>query len=299
MLERTTRPVFLGLLLTLCGATLLWANPPIESSYQTGPLLAQASEDSEEEESEQEDADSEEDEEGDEEEDEFEEDFDDEFAEPAEEEVFDPLSGYNRVMTGFNDWFYTWVLDPTARGYRWVVPKGGRRAVGRFFKNLLFPVRFVNNVLQVKFKHAGEETGRFVINSTVGLFGLFDPAKSWFELEEHQEDFGQTLGSYGVGSGFHIVLPLLGPSNIRDTVSLYPDFLTDPTSSKFVVRKKNGDHVLYGDSELAPVGAKGLQVLNYTSLHIGEYENLKKDAVDLYPFLREVYEQNRDKKIAE
>ena len=299
MLERTTRPVFLGLLLTLCGATLLWANPPIESSYQTGPLLAQASEDSEEEESEQEDADSEEDEEGDEEEDEFEEDFDDEFGEPAEEEVFDPLSGYNRVMTGFNDWFYTWVLDPTARGYRWVVPKGGRRAVGRFFKNLLFPVRFVNNVLQVKFKHAGEETGRFVINSTVGLFGLFDPAKSWFELEEHQEDFGQTLGSYGVGSGFHIVLLLLGPSNIRDTVSLYPDFLTDPTSSKFVIRKKNGDHVLYGDSELAPVGAKGLQVLNYTSLHIGEYENLKKDAVDLYPFLREVYEQNRDKKIAE
>ena len=299
MLERTTRPVFLGLLLTLCGATLLWANPPIESSYQTGPLLAQASEESEEEESEQEDADSEEDEEGDEEEDEFEEDFDDEFGDPAEQEVFDPLSGYNRVMTSFNDGVYTYVLEPTARGYRWVIPDGGRRAVGRFFKNLLFPVRFVNNVLQVKFKHAGEETGRFLINSTIGLFGLFDPANSWFSLEEHQEDFGQTLGSYGVGGGFHIVLPLLGPSNVRDSVSLYPNFLTDPTSSKFAVRKENGDHVLYGNSELAPVGAKVVEVINDTSLHIGEYENLKKDAVDLYPFLREVYEQNRNRKIAE
>ena len=299
MLERTTRPVFLGLLLTLCGATLLWANPPIESSYQTVPLLAQASEDSEEEESEQEDADSEEDEEGDEEEDEFEEDFDDEFGDPAEQEVFDPLSGYNRVMTSFNDGVYTYVLEPTARGYRWVIPDGGRRAVGRFFKNLLFPVRFVNNVLQVKFKHAGEETGRFLINSTIGLFGLFDPANSWFSLEEHQEDFGQTLGSYGVGGGFHIVLPLLGPSNVRDSVSLYPNFLTDPTSSKFAVRKENGDHVLYGNSELAPVGAKVVEVINDTSLHIGEYENLKKDAVDLYPFLREVYEQNRNRKIAE
>ncbi|MDP7157691.1 MAG: MlaA family lipoprotein, partial [SAR324 cluster bacterium] len=75
--------------------------------------------------------------------------------------------------------------------------------------------------------------------------------------------------------------------------------LTDPTSSKFAVRKENGDHVLYGNSELAPVGAKVVEVINDTSLHIGEYENLKKDAVDLYPFLREVYEQNRNRKIAE
>ena len=298
MIERMGRSLLLALLLTLCGAAWLGAAPESGVSPGQGLLLAQATEN---EESSEEEEESEEGEEGDEEEEEdgFDDEFDDEFDDPAEQEVFDPLSGYNRVMTGFNDWFYTWVLDPTARGYRWVVPEGGRRAVGRFFKNLLFPVRFVNNALQAKFKNTGEETGRFVINSTVGLFGLFDPAKSWFGLERHQEDFGQTLGHYGVGSGFHLVLPLLGPSNLRDSLSLYPDFLADPTNSKFVVRRENGGHVLYGDSELAPIGTKAVEVVNYTSLHIGEYDNLKKDALDLYPFLRDVYEQNRNKKIAE
>ena len=298
MIERMGRSLLLALLLTLCGAAWLGAAPESGVSPGQGLLLAQATEN---EESSEEEEESEEGEEGDEEEEEdgFDDEFDDEFDDPAEQEVFDPLSGYNRVVTGLNDWFYTWVLDPTARGYRWVVPEGGRRAVGRFFKNLLFPVRFVNNALQAKFKNTGEETGRFVINSTVGLFGFFDPAKSWFGLERHQEDFGQTLGHYGVGGGFHLVLPLLGPSNLRDSLSLYPDFLTDPTNSKFVVRRENGGHVLYGDSELAPIGTKVVEVVNYTSLHIGEYENLKKDALDLYPFLREVYEQNRDKKIAE
>ncbi len=291
-MKSTLRLILILLALTLffSGTTLLWANPPVTSSFQAGALLAQASEEPEEEDTEPDEED--EDEEG-------EDDFDDEFGDPAEQEIFDPLSGYNRGMTSFNDWFYTWVLDPTARGYRWVVPEGGRRAVGRFFKNLLFPVRFVNNALQAKFKNTGEETGRFVINSTVGLFGFFDPAKSWFGLERHQEDFGQTLGHYGVGGGFHLVLPLLGPSNLRDSLSLYPDFLADPTNSKFVVRRENGGHVLYGDSELAPIGTKAVEVVNYTSLHIGEYDNLKKDAVDLYPFLREVYEQNRNKNIAE
>ena len=298
MIERMGRSLLLALLLTLYGAAWLGAAPESGVSPGQGPLLAQATEN---EESSEEEEESEEGEEGDEEEEEdgFDDEFDDEFDDPAEQEVFDPLSGYNRGMTSFNDWFYTWVLDPTARGYRWVVPEGGRRAVGRFFKNLLFPVRFVNNALQAKFKNTGEETGRFVINSTVGLFGFFDPAKSWFGLERHQEDFGQTLGHYGVGGGFHLVLPLLGPSNLRDSLSLYPDFLADPTNSKFVVRRENGGHVLYGDSELAPIGTKAVEVVNYTSLHIGEYDNLKKDAVDLYPFLREVYEQNRNKNIAE
>ncbi len=296
-MKSTARSLLLALLLTLGGAAWLGAAPEGSRLPGQGPLLVQASEDSEEDDSE---LDEDEDEEGEDEEDEFDEEgFDDEFAEPAEEEGSDPLSGYNRVMTGFNDGFYTYVLDPTARGYRWAVPEGGRRSVNNFFRNLLYPVRFVNNVLQFKLKNAGEETGRFLINSTVGLFGLFDPAKSWFGLEERQEDFGQTLGHYGVGGGFHIVLPFLGPSNARDTVSLYPDFLTDPTNSKFVVRKENGDHVLYGDNKLAPIGTKVVEVVNYTSLHIGEYDNLKKDAVDLYPFLRDVYEQNRNKKIAE
>ena len=136
--------------------------------------------------------------------------FDEEFEEEFDsfgDDVFDPLSGYNRVMTEFNDGFYVYVLDPVARGYRWAIPLGGRRGINRFFHNLFFPIRFVNNVLQLKVKNAGEEFLRFCINSTIGIFGIWDPAKEWFDLYAHDEDFGQTLGYYGIGGGFHIVLP--------------------------------------------------------------------------------------------
>lgn len=211
--------------------------------------------------------------------------FEEEFSEPGSEEVFDPLSGYNRLMTKVNDKLYFWVLKPVAKGYAWVVPEGPRRGVNRFFTNLLFPVRFVNNVLQLKLLNAGEETLRFLTNSTVGFLGFWDPAKNWFGLEAHPEDFGQTLGFYGVGSGFHIVLPLLGPSNLRDMIGLVPDFYLNP--------------VTWIDDWEEEYAVKALGTVNKTSLHIGEYENLKKDAIDLYPFLRDIYEQNRDKKIRE
>ena len=118
----------------------------------------------------------------DEEEDGFDAEFEDEFGD-AEKEVFDPLSGYNIVMTNFNDGFYIFVLDPVARGYRWVLPYTVRRGVKSFFHNLLFPLRFVNNALQLKVKNAGEEFLRFSINSTIGILGFWDPAKEWFGLE--------------------------------------------------------------------------------------------------------------------
>ncbi|MDP7622381.1 MAG: VacJ family lipoprotein, partial [SAR324 cluster bacterium] len=153
--------------------------------------------------------------------------FEEEFGSSGEE-VFDPLSGYNGVMTEFNDGFYVYFVDPVARGYRWVLPYAARSGVKNFFHNLLFPLRFVNNALQLKIKNAGEEFLRFSINSTIGILGFWDPAKDLFGLEAHEEDFGQTLGYYGVGGGFHVVLPFLGPSNLRDMFSLYPDMQMDP-----------------------------------------------------------------------
>ena len=177
---------------------------------------------------------------------EFDDGFEDEF-ENAEEEIFDPLSGYNSVMTEFNDGFYVFVLDPVARGYRWIMPDPARRGVKNFFHNLLFPIRFVNNALQLKPINAGEEMFRFIINSTVGIFGIWDPAKEWFGLEAHEEDFGQTLGYYGVGGGFHIVLPFLGPSNLRDMFSLYPDMQMDPVyyveNRPYNFPKKEGEYL--------------------------------------------------------
>ena len=232
--------------------------------------------------------------------------FDDEFEEEfgsSGEEVFDPLSGYNGVMTEFNDGFYVYFVDPVARGYRWVLPDGARRGVNRFFHNLFFPIRFVNNVLQLKAKNAGEEFLRFVLNSTIGIFGIWDPAKEWFDLEAHEEDFGQTLGFYGVGGGFHVVLPFLGPSNVRDMFSLYPDMQMDPVynveNRPYNLPQNDGEYLGYSRKTLQSAQLTVLKTINRESLRIGQYANLKKDAIELYPFLRDVYEQNRAKLIKE
>jgi phospholipid-binding lipoprotein MlaA len=219
--------------------------------------------------------------------------FEEEFAAAEVTDDFDPLSGYNRAMTTFNDAFYTHVLFPVARGYRFVVPEDGRVAVQNFFDNLMFPLRFVNNVLQLKFKNSAEETGRFLINTTVGLLGFFDPAEKWFGLEEHDEDFGQTLGYWGVGAGPHIVLPILGPSNLRDTLSMAADWEVDP-----LVYQPERNYNLVG-SDLEGLAVKSFDYLNSGSFQIEQYESLKKDAVDLYPFFKNIYEQSRKKKIEE
>lgn len=211
--------------------------------------------------------------------------LEEEFAEERANPPLDPLSGYNRVMTQVNDKAYFWVLKPVATGYRAVLPEGLRLAVGRFFRNLLMPVNVANNLLQLKPKRAATELARFAVNTTVGFFGFTDPAASELNLQPYPEDFGQTLGHYGVGGGFHIVLPLLGPSNLRDTLGLVPDYYLDPVS-----------HI---DDFETRIAIRATKQVNQTSLHIGEYESIKKDAVDLYTFLRDGYEQRRDKLIEE
>jgi phospholipid-binding lipoprotein MlaA len=234
-------------------------------------------------------------------EDDFNDDFDDEFEDEFEDQdlpdVFDPLSGYNRAMTVFNDKFYFWLAKPVSKGYSYIVPEPARLSVSRFFKNILFPVRFLNNILQFKFKGAGIELSRFCINSTVGILGLADPAKEWLDLEAYPEDFGQTLGHYGVGGGFHIVLPILGPSNLRDLASMVPDYYADPVQLVQLADADIEELVdVDKDDELA---LRSYDIINRTSLHIGEYETLRSDALDLYTFLRDTYETNRKKKIEE
>lgn len=219
--------------------------------------------------------------------------FSDEFATESKEEPFDPLSGYNRMMTGFNDGLYEYLLEPVLfRGYNYI-PREARVSVNNFFENLYYPVSVVNNILQLKVKNTGTETLRFVINSTLGVVGLFDPAKSWFGFEPHQEDFGQTLGYYGVGGGFHIVLPFFGPTNLRDLSGDFIDFYVNPLY--YVdVRKYNMVNNKYQGWALITY-----KEFNYFSLHTNEYDNIRKDALDLYPFLRDLYEQHRQKEIEE
>lgn len=219
-------------------------------------------------------------------------DFDNEFETQA---VYDPLEGYNRIMTSFNDKVYIYLLDPIASSYAYIVPRGGRVAIKNFFYNLETPVRLTNNVLQFKFKRASIEGGRFVANTIFGLGGFFDPAKSDLGWESYDEDFGQTLGSYGVGEGIPIVWPFLGPSNIRDSVGLAADSFISPLPYL-------GDHMFHYDiPQTTAMGAviKAYKVINKTSLQLGQYESIKKDALDFYPFLRDSYKQLREQQIKE
>lgn len=198
-------------------------------------------------------------------------------------DVFDPIEPFNRGMFWFNDKLYFYLFKPIARGYR-VVPEPARESVSNFFSNLGTPVRFANSLLQLKIADAGTELGRLIINSTLGIGGLFDPAKAWFDLDRKEEDFGQTLGNYGVGSGFYIVWPIFGPSNTRDTVGMVGDFFLDPL------------HYI----EIKPVERVGLTALDKEtdlSLDKDTYESIQQEALDPYLFVRNAYEQYRDGKI--
>lgn len=209
------------------------------------------------------------------------------------EKVYDPLSGYNKAMTSFNDVFYVNVLTPVSQTYADVVHKNIRTGISNVFENLLFPIRFINNFLQFKMAHASEEFGRFFMNSTFGLLGIMDVAKD-MNLKAHHEDFGQTLGFYGVGSGFHIVVPFLGPSNVRDIFGLATDSLANPLSTAVAYEPYQIPNNL-----MQEIGYKTLQTVNEQSFNPNNYVNLKKEAVDLYPFLRDIYEQRRKKLIEE
>jgi len=219
--------------------------------------------------------------------------FDDEFGE-EETEVYDPLSGYNELVTSFNDTLFIYALNPISEGYDYLLPEALRTSLSNAFHNIRFPIRFTNNILQGKFQNATDELERFVVNSTVGLAGLFDPAKTSMNISAHNEDFGQTLGYYGIGSGFHVVLPFLGPSNVRDIVGLTADGYISPLLYQKGLKKYKIPQN-YGQA----IGIYTLDTINKNSLNLGAYESLKKDSIDLYPFLRDIYEQKRISDIEE
>ena len=223
--------------------------------------------------------------------DDFEKEFDDVQLDTESGDVFDPLIGYNRAIYHFNDKLYFWLLKPVATGYGMVIPEGGRIAVDNFFRNLSFPVRFVNNALQGKFKRAGIETARFAVNTTIGFFGFFDLADEWYDLKPYEEDFGQTLGHYGVGDGFPFWLPFLPPSNARDTLGIIPDLYFYPIDLLY-----QGDKYIINPLFL---GIFIWETINRTSLHIGVYENMTQNALDPYTMLRDAYKQNREARIKE
>lgn len=217
--------------------------------------------------------------------DQFEGEFGPEKGKPAVK-VKDPLIYYNRSMFWVNDKLYYGVFKPVALVYNFVLPEPVRVGIGNAYDNLGFPIRFVNSGLQGRFSNAGVELGRLLINSTLGVGGLWDPAERWFKIKKPTDrDFGQTFGKWGIGAGFPLVLPLLGPTNLRDGIGLIPNPFVDP---------------LY--YVLAPVPYLGVSAggkFNTLSLHIGDYEKIKKDALDPYTFMRDASMQYREKKVKE
>lgn len=194
--------------------------------------------------------------------------------------VADPLEGFNRAVFVFNDKLYIYGVRPLTKGYSRVVPLFARKGVKNFFNNLIFPIRFVNNLLQGKGEAAGMEFSAFFINITLGFGGLNDFAQKYVGIRLQDEDFGQTLGSYGIGNGFYLMLPVLGPSSLRDAVGRAGDWFIDPTN--------------YAQPWELSWGASGLEKVNWTSFHIGEYEAFKEASIDPYTAMRNAYIQNRN-----
>ena len=207
--------------------------------------------------------------------------FDELEAELAREHVSvpDPLEPVNRVMYGVNDVVYVHVAQPVLEVYAGVVPKPVRLGISNFFYNAATPPRLVNCLLQGKGPEAGTELQRFAINTTAGVLGFGDPARDRYGLQPAREDLGQTLAVYGMDDGLYVVLPLLGPSTLRDSLGRLGDQFLNP--------------VRYVEPRELSIGLSVTRGVNGGSLHLGEYDTLKAAAVDPYVAMRQAYIQYR------
>ena len=195
------------------------------------------------------------------------------------QEVADPLEPVNRAIFKFNDTLDRNVLEPVARGYVKVTPEPVRRSVSNFLANLRTPVIFVNDLLQGQRELAGVTLGRFMINSTLGVGGLFDAA-SVFGYKPHEDDFGRTLGVYGLGSGPFLMLPFLGPSNVRDTAGTVADFFFDPLNQCCINSPER-------------YGRRGTSIVSDRAQNLGVIDDLRRNSIDFYATVRSAYAQRR------
>ncbi len=210
---------------------------------------------------------------------------------------YDPLERMNRAVFNFNEVVYDNIFDPVARGYKRVTPDPIELVVGNFFSNLNDVVVLTNSVLQLNYESALTSSTRLLINTTFGIFGLIDiasdiSAASDINLNKRNEDFGQTLGRYGIGSGPYIVLPLLGPSSVRDTFGIAVDsFFMDPVTQGVTgVFMKDVDYLNKVALRL-PVAT--VRTINARAQFLEDDKTLEEAALDKYEFMRDAYLQRR------
>jgi phospholipid-binding lipoprotein MlaA len=207
-------------------------------------------------------------------------------AAPIEVEEYDPWEPFNEVMFEVNRKLDRFVLKPAARAYRVVMPEPFQLLIDNGFSNIRFVPRFVNSVLQGKWGGAGRELARFLINSTAGIGGLFDPAKDYWGIRPSREDFGQTLGVAGFGPGPYLVLPLLPPMTVRDGIGQAVDGLMDPFT--YVLP-------LFWDR----MGMRLGDTLNDRALNYDLFQGVEETTLDLYSSVRHFYLNRREQLIRE
>lgn len=198
---------------------------------------------------------------------------------PTKHVAQDPLEDWNRAVYGFNSTADKWILKPVAKGYDKVLPKPAKTGVSNFFSNLGEPLNILNNLLQGKGKRALDSTYRFAVNSTVGILGLIDVA-SKLDVKEAPEDLGQTMAAWGVKPGPYLMLPFLGPTNLRDGIGRIADTA-----------------IYYPINEISDSSGTrtGLVLLDIVSLRASllRYDNVLDSQIDQYSFVKTAFEQNR------
>lgn len=199
--------------------------------------------------------------------------------------IADPIEPWNRFWFHFNDIFYMYIAKPAYTSWTWLVPESFRNGLNNFFSNLLFPTRFINNLLQFRFFEAGVEFGRFMMNtmSSAGFADVARGKKSLVPVDPSGEDFGQTLGRWGFGQGFYVVWPFIGPSSLRDTIGRVGDCFTDPLFYVHPWELAAGTELGFRFNALGDV--------------LPTYEDLRSIAVDPYLAMREAYVNFRNAQV--
>jgi phospholipid-binding lipoprotein MlaA len=202
------------------------------------------------------------------------------------ENEYDPWEPFNEKMFNFNLKLDKYVLKPVAKAYSVVMPEPFQLMISNGFDNISFVPRLINSLLQAKWGGAGRELSRFLINSTAGLGGLFDPAKDYWKIEKSREDFGQTLGVWGASPGPYIIVPFMEPLTVRDGVGKFVDSFMDPLSYfiPFIWDR---------------LGMKVGDTVNERALNLDLYQGFEESVIDMYSAVRHGYLQRRERLIRE
>jgi len=215
---------------------------------------------------------------------ELEDDFFDDGGE--DEAIYDPIEPLNRWVWSFNEKLYDNVMDPVARGYSNVLPEPVRIIIKNFFSNLTEPIALVSSAAQNNKKKVDRSIGRFLINSTLGIGGLLDPARKIFNIKKANEDFDQALGYHNVPTGAYIMLPIFGPTTTRGIVGKISQVFLSP-------------EFIFGIDILTATGVRSEEMVNETSLNLGQKEELDSFALDPYTSVKDFYIQRRKTLIKE